>query len=123
MTSEKVNVDSYKVKSKSSKKTKFSFAYIFDSIRINAAIVLANNESPKRYQLGIDLTDSIIMPHIYQRLTVGLQQSAFSWTEFVTGTPLQCEGNNGNSPYKTWDNKMLKHAWAEYQLQIKIKKR
>ena len=71
---------SYTTKSKTRKWPKVAFAYLVDTIRVNASTVyaLANKMDPKKvasFDFGVKLAEALIKPYVSIRSTSGLSKS------------------------------------------------
>ena len=89
----------YAVKTKSRRWTIIAFAYLFDTIRVNASTVLAVNKKvdPKKkesFDFGFELAKSLVMHQIQRRSMNGLNRIILQKITLFTdrNTKQSCDG-------------------------------
>ncbi|XP_041481524.1 uncharacterized protein LOC121428771 [Lytechinus variegatus] len=89
-------MQTYTTKAKSNRWTMVAFYYLLDTCRVNAQSILSMNQGldPRKassFEFGWDLVESLVVPYIQQRPTVGLPTSVLRKMKFFTGEPVPRE--------------------------------
>ena len=93
----------YSTKSKSRKRTKVTFSYLLDTIRVNATTLfaLANGKKPQKinsFEFGIKIAETLVKPFVESRSRRGLQKPVLQKIGLFMGTS-EVQPNETNLRY------------------------